>query len=109
MQGKYDEAYSAYYKATWNAAWRDAGYFGVAQIDSIRKDWNAALEHVDLALIHNWHNHKARQLKASILRHSGATEKALRFIEESLTIDKFNLGCRFEKYFIGNNLTSYRR
>lgn len=37
MQGKYDEAYSAYYKATWNAAWRDAGYFGVAQIDSIRK------------------------------------------------------------------------
>lgn len=64
MQGKYDEAYSAYYKATWNAAWRDAGYFGVAQIDSIRKDWNAALEHVDLALIHNWHNHKARQLKS---------------------------------------------
>ena len=105
MQGKYDEAYSAYYKATWNAAWRDAGYFGVAQIDSIRKDWNAALEHVDLALIHNWHNHKARQLKASILRHSGETEKALKFIEESLTIDKFNLGCRFEKYFIGNNLT----
>ena len=106
MQGKYDEAYSAYYKATWNAAWRDAGYFGVAQIDSIRKKyWNAALEHVDLALIHNWHNHKARQLKASILRHSGETEKALKFIEESLTIDKFNLGCRFEKYFIGNNLT----
>ena len=64
MQGKYDEAYSAYYKATWNAAWRDAGYFGVAQIDSIRKDWNAALEHVDLALIHNWHNHKSTPVES---------------------------------------------
>ena len=85
-------------KATWNAAWRDAGYFGVAQIDCIRENWTTALEHIDLALIHNWHNHKARQLKASILRHSGKTEEALKFIEESLIIDKFNLGCRFEKY-----------
>ena len=103
MQGKYDDAYSAYYKATWNAAWRDAGYFGVAQIDCIRENWTAALEHIDLALIHNWHNHKARQLKASILRHSGKTEEALKFIEESLIVDKFNLGCRFEKYFIESN------
>ena len=60
----------------------------VAQIDCIRENWTAALEHIDLALIHNWHNHKARQLKASILRHSGKTEEALKFIEESLIIDK---------------------
>lgn len=103
MQGKYDEAYSAYFKSTWNAAWRDAGYFGVAQIDCIRRNWSAALEHIDLALIHNWHNHKARQLKASILRHSGRAAEALKLVEDSLTIDKFNLGCRFEKYFIENN------
>lgn len=100
MQGRYDKAYNAYYKSTWNAAWRDAGYYGVAQIDSIRRHWDAALEHIDLALIHNWHNHKARQLKASILRHCGRPDEALKFIEESLAIDKFNLGCRFEKYLV---------
>lgn len=103
MQGKYDEAYNAYYKSTWNAAWRDAGYFSVAQIDCIKHNWSAALEHIELALIHNWHNHKARQLKASILRRSGRAAEALEFIKDSLAIDKFNLGCRFERYFITND------
>ena len=50
MQGKYDEAYSAITKPPGMQPGEIAGYFGVAQIDSIRKDWNAALEHVDLAL-----------------------------------------------------------
>ena len=100
MQGRYDEAYDAYFKATWNAAWQDAGYMGVAQIDCIRGDWGLALEHVERSLVRNWHNHKARQLKASILRHQGRSEEALAFITDSLAIDGFNLGCRFEHYFI---------
>lgn len=104
MQCKYDEAYEAYFKSTWNAAWRSAGYFCVAQIDCIRINWEEALEHIELSLVYNWHNHKARQLKASILRKTGRTTEALDFIEASLAIDKFNLGCRFEKYFITGNL-----
>lgn len=100
MQNRNEEAYSAFFKSTWNAAWRDPGYYNVALIDCIRKSWSAALEHIDLSLIHNWHNHKARQLKASILRLAGRSAEALHFIEDSLAIDKFNLGCRFEKYLI---------
>lgn len=100
MQGKYDEAYEAYFKSTWNAAWRSAGYFCVAQIDCIRKNWSSALEHIDLSLIYNWHNHKARQLKTSILRKSKRTTEALDYIEASLVIDQFNLGCHFERFFI---------
>ena len=103
MQGKFDEAYDAFFKATWSAAQQDSAYYALAQIDCIRNDFEKALEHIDRSLVRNWHNHKARQLKASILRHSGKTEEALKFIEESLIIDKFNLGCRFEKYFIESN------
>jgi Flp pilus assembly protein TadD len=27
MQGRKDEAYSAFFKSTWNAAWQDSGYY----------------------------------------------------------------------------------
>ena len=62
-QGKFDEAYDAFYKSAWNSEWQDAAYFAIAQIDCKRGDFKLALEHVDKALIKNWHNHKARQLK----------------------------------------------
>ncbi|MFV0331167.1 MAG: DUF5107 domain-containing protein [Dysgonomonas sp.] len=103
MQGKKDEAYSAFFKATWNAAWQDSGYYALARIDTERGLYEDALDRVDRSLIRNWHNHKARQLKASILRKLGRKEEALSLIEESLKIDKFNMGCRFEKYLLTND------
>ena len=51
----------------------------------------------------NWHHHKARQLKASILRHLGRKEEALGLIAESLKTDRFNMGCRFEQYLLTDN------
>lgn len=100
MQQNYDDAYAAFYKATWSAAWQDAGYYALAQIDCIKAEWEIALEHIEASLIRNWHNHKARQLKASILRKMGENENALLWIEDSLKIDKFNIGCLFEKHLI---------
>lgn len=103
MQNKKDEAYKAFYKSTWNAAWQDSGYFALAQIDASRGLWEDALDRVDRGLIRNWHNHKARHLKVSILRKLDRKEDALALIEESLKIDSFNMGCRFEKYLITND------
>lgn len=100
LQGKKDEAYKAFYKSTWNAAWQDCGYFALAQIDASKHLWVDALDRVDRGLIRNWHNHKARQLKVSILRNLGRKEEALKLVEESLKIDTFNMGCRFEKYLL---------
>lgn len=101
MQGKFDEAYDAFFKATWSAAQQDSAYYALAQIDCIRNDFEKALEHIDRSLVRNWHNHKARQLKASILRKLGKKEAAATLIAESLSIDKFNMGCRFELYLLG--------
>lgn len=92
------EAYDAFYKASWNAAWQDAGYFNLAQIDCINGNYSKALELVDKSLIKNWHNHKSRHLKAIILRKMGRILEAQNLIETSLEIDRFNFGMLFEAY-----------
>ena len=58
------------------------------------------MDKIDRSLIRNWHNHKARQLKTSILRKLGRKEEALALVAESLQIDRFNMGCRFEHYLL---------
>ena len=100
MQNRIDEAFDAFYKSAWNAAWQDAAYLALAQIEAGRTNWEAALEKTECALVRNWHNHKARQLKASALRKLGRKEEALQWIGASLQIDSFNMGCRFEKYLL---------
>lgn len=100
MQGDRDKAYDAFFKATWNAAWQDAGYMGLAQIDMMRGDYEKGLEQINRSLHRNWLNHKGRQLKASFLRKMGQLEKAEALIAESLEFDAFNMGCRFELYLI---------
>ncbi len=100
MQNKTDEAYDAFFKSAWNAAWQDAAYYNLAAIDCRRGHFEKALDLIDRSLVRNWHHHKARQLKASILRHLGRKEEAAALIEESLKIDQFNMGCRYEQYLL---------
>lgn len=102
-QGRTDEAYDQFYKSTWNGAWQDAGYFACAQISLMCNRLDDALDEIDRSLIRNWHNHKARALKATLLRKAGRNDEALKLIEESLGIDRFNYGCLFEKYLITGN------
>ncbi|POY41183.1 DUF5107 domain-containing protein [Flavobacterium alvei] len=104
-QGKNKEAYDAFYKSCWNAAMQDAGYFGCAQISCKKDNLTEALYEIDKSLVRNWHNHKARALKTAILRKLGNGKDALALIEESLKIDLFNFGCRFEQYLILNSAT----
>ena len=100
FQERYVEAYGAFYKAIWNVAWQDAGYFNLAQLAGLKNDWEDALELIEHALIRNWHNHKARHLKAAVLSRLGKKEEGVKWIEDSLALDSFNHGIRFEKYLI---------
>lgn len=100
MQGKYDEAYDAFFKSAWNAAWQDAAYYDLARLDTLKGRYDEALDKVDRSLIKNWHNHKARQLKASVLRKLDRRDEALALIDESLKIDRFNVGVMFERYLL---------
>ena len=99
-QGRIDEAYDMFYKSTWNAAWQDAGFFACAELSLMQHRLEDAMEEVENCLIRNTHNHKARALKAVILRKTGRTEEAKEWCRESLEIDPFNYGCLFEMYLL---------
>lgn len=100
FQNKLNDAYDYFFKSTWNAAWQDSGFFHCAQIDAIRGDFEKALELSDRSLWRNWLNQKARHLKIALLRKTRQTDAALRLIEESLKMDRFNFGAVYEKYVI---------
>ena len=99
-QGKASEAYELFWKATWNKAWADAGYFEAVKISTAQGRYEDALDEINRCLNNNWHNHKARALKAAILRKLGETSDALVLIDESLKFDLFNYGCRYEQYLL---------
>lgn len=97
-QGNIWEAYDMFYKSTWNGAWQDAGFFECAQISVMQHRMDDASEEIENSLIRNTHNHKARALKAAILRLTDKKDEAVAWCEESLKIDQFNYGCLFELF-----------
>lgn len=102
-QGKYDEAYSRFYKSTWNAAWQDAGYIECARISAMQGRTEDALYETERALNRNWHNHTARVLRALILSEIGRDEDATKLCDESLAIDPFNFGCLYVRGLVSKD------
>ena len=101
-QRRTQEAYELFWKSTWNKAWADAGYFEAACISVSQGRYDDALDELNRCLIFNSCNHKARALKAAVLR-LVATESQLtrkEFIDESLQLDRFNYGIRYEQYLL---------
>jgi len=108
-QGKTAEAYRWFWKSTWTKAWADAGYFEAACISAAEARWEDALDEVDRALISNSHNHKARALRATVLRQLGRRAEALEWIRASLAIDPFNYGCLFEEHLLTDSASPLER
>ena len=99
-QGRQQEAYELFWKSTWNKAWADAGYFEAACISMAQGRYEDALDELNRSIIFNSCNHKARALKAAVLRLLERKDEALAWIKESLQLDHFNYGCRYEKYLL---------
>jgi tetratricopeptide (TPR) repeat protein len=99
-QGKYDEAYELFWKATWNKAWADAGYFEAACISMADERWEDALDELERSLISNSHNHKARAMKAVVLRKLERKAEALAWIHDNYRIDRFNYVSMFEEHLL---------
>jgi len=102
--GNLEEAYKYFYKSTWSNAWKDTGYFSVAQIDLLRNELELALVHIQQAIDHNANNSKAYVLKAAILRKNGDFEQALSVCTDALKRDPFNLGILYEKTLLHQKL-----
>ncbi len=95
-QGRSDEAYSAFYKATWSYAWQAAGYYALAEIDCLRGDFLAALDQLARSLSVNAMNTKARNLKAAVLRHLGCVDEAAEVTAETIALDPLDMWARNE-------------
>lgn len=104
-QHQADEAYEFFWKSTWNKAWADAGYFEAACISTAQGRYDDALDELNRCLVFNSCNHKARALKAAVLRHMVAesqqtNDEALECCSQALVLDHFNYGCIYEQYLL---------
>jgi len=93
--GRFDEAYSAFYKSTWNAAWRAAGYHAVAEIDAMRGELELAIEHLQLSLQTEADNLNARNLCTMLLRRTGREDKAIDLLAYTSDLDLLDLWSRY--------------
>ena len=99
-QGRKEEAFDAFYKATWTNEQQEMSFYYLAAIEAERGQWENALEFVEKSLVKNSHNVKARGLKASILRMLGSGQEAHGWIEANLKLDPFDYRSLFERAFL---------
>jgi len=109
MQGRYDEAFDAFYKAVWSDAWKGAGFFELARIATRRGELEEVLELADRALVANRHLHRARHLKTAVLRRLGRTAEAVEETDRALELDAIELGARYERKLILEEATFDRQ
>jgi tetratricopeptide (TPR) repeat protein len=97
FQNRDQEAYDSFYKATWNAAWRAAAYFALAEIDARCVRWEMALDHVQRSLKAESDNLNARGLLCFILEKLGDESAADAVCKETLSLDPMDIGARWRK------------
>ena len=101
-QDKLDQAFDAFYKATWSSEQQEMGFYYLSCIEAARGNLDSALELAEKGLVKNWHNVKARGLKAYLLRRLGREEEVRGWIGESLAIDPFDYLSRLELVRLGS-------
>ena len=113
-QNRQSEAYEFFWKSTWSKAWADAGYYEAACISAAQGRYEDTLDELNRCLVFNQCNHKARALKAAVLRliqdskqkgtlqmgSSKELNERLALIKESLQLDRFNYGILYEQYLL---------
>jgi tetratricopeptide (TPR) repeat protein len=87
FQGKEKEAFDAFARASWSAAWSAASNFQMAELASGQKNFSGALELIDRSVAANRWNVKALDLAAVLLRKMGRLEEAEKQVRESLMLD----------------------
>ena len=97
FQDRIDEAYSAFFKAAWSAAWRSAAYHRLAEIDARKNRFAIAVEHLDRSLRADADNLSARNLRAAVLRHLKRAGEAEVELDTVLALDPLDIWSRFLK------------
>lgn len=99
-KGLLQQAYDAFYKATWSNEQQESAFYYLAAIDAENHKFGQAFAHVERALIKNAHNIKARGLKAWLLRKQERLQEAESWVEENLALDPFDFVSGYEKVIL---------
>ncbi|HEY4379067.1 MAG TPA: DUF5107 domain-containing protein [Acidobacteriaceae bacterium] len=93
-QRRFDEAYAAFYKATWNAAWQGPGYRALAELDAREGRWEQCLDHAGRSLRAGADNLNVQVVRALALRKLGRVDAATVQLREALALDPLNAWAR---------------
>jgi tetratricopeptide (TPR) repeat protein len=97
LQDRSDEAYDAFSRATWSAAWRGPGYHRLAEIDMRKGRFADAMDHLDRSLRADADNTNARNLHAAVLRQLGRPAEAEAELDTILALDPLDAWSRFQR------------
>ncbi len=97
FQDHIDEAYDAFSKATWSAAWRGPGHHRLAEIDMRKGRFATAMDHLDRSLRADADNTNARNLRVAVLRRLGRPAEAEAELDTVLALDPLDAWSRFQK------------
>ncbi|MFV0378091.1 MAG: DUF5107 domain-containing protein [Mangrovibacterium sp.] len=79
-EGKFDEAYTNLYKATWKQEWKAPAFYALAEIASIQRNYETALDLVNQSIDANAYNMRAYALKSALLRQLSRSAEALEVV-----------------------------
>ena len=94
-RGRDEQAYGAFYKATWCHGWQCAAHLALAEQEVKESDWNAALEHLESSLRRDADNMNTRNLTVVVLRRIGRVAEAERLLQETLALDPLDSWGRY--------------
>lgn len=109
MVGRQDEAFDAYYKATWDGNIAGKAFYKLATIACINEKYEDALHFVEEALVRGSHNLKARTLKSALLRKIGKGDQAKNFSFETKAFDPLDMGAAYELAKISGEYTDFQK
>ncbi len=94
-QGRNDEAYAAFYKATWNFGVRAPAHHALAELDVMRGEMATALVHLEESLRLNHDNLNARNLAVVVLLRLGRAAEAAQMLAETRKLDSLDIWSRY--------------
>jgi tetratricopeptide (TPR) repeat protein len=97
FQDRSDEAYDAFSKAAWSAAWRGPAHHRLAEIDIGKGCLASAIDHLDRSLRADADNTNARNLRAAVLRRLGRATEAEAELGTVAALDPLDAWSRFQK------------
>jgi tetratricopeptide (TPR) repeat protein len=91
---RFDEAYAAFYKSTWNAAWQAPAYRALAELDARAARWQQCLDHVNRSLRVDADNMNAQAVRALSLRRLDRDAEAQAQLSGALQLDPLHAWSR---------------